>query len=184
MAFDTEGSALAAVQARRAIRELAGLKIDVPKPVTDKLDQLDVLTAAAPKAPSNDELIQATVAGDQPRIAAAAAELVSFDVRRQAHAQAVQRAGQTVLDALRANRRPVIKALTAQAEQAAEKIAAARQLGNVTVESLVLQHRHDDASTLASVGAHRQVFHRLTEWAHRHLGEFLDVADPDAAPAA
>lgn len=180
MAFNSD--ALAEVKARRAIRELTALGIDTPKPVQDRLDQLDTLAAAAPKHPGDHELIEATIAGDHERITAAATELATHEHRQRAHAAAMQRAGAAVSEALRTHRKPVITALTKQAQQAADRITAARQLGNVTIEQLVLQGKHDAASTLAAAGANRQVLHRLTEWAHRHLSEFLPVADPDTAP--
>lgn len=181
MAFNRD--ALAEVKARRAIRELTALGIDTPQPVQERLDQLDALAAAAPKHPGDNELIEATLAGDPDRITAAAIELSTHEHRQRAHAAAIQRAGAAVSAALRANREPIITSLTQQAQQAADRVTAARQLGNVTIEDLVLRGKHDAASTLAAVDANRQIFHRLTEWAHRHLGEVLPVTDPDIAPA-
>ncbi|ORV44540.1 hypothetical protein AWC02_14940 [Mycolicibacter engbaekii] len=174
--------ALAEVKARRAIRELTALNISVPQPVKDQLDQLDTLAAAAPKHPGDQALIEATIAGDPDQIMKEAIALATHEHRQRAHAAAVQRAGAAVSAALRANRKPIVDALTEQAQQAANRVAAARNLGDTTVESLVLAGRHDDASLLAAVGANRQVFRRLVGWADRNLGQLLPVSDPDSAP--
>lgn len=181
MAFNNEG--VGAIKARRAIHELTGFGIDTPAPVQDRLDRLDALAAAAPKHPGDQKLIDATLDGDPDRITAAATELATHEHRQRAHAAAMHRAGMAVTEALRAHRKPIITKLTEQAKQAADRITAARQL-NSTVEALVIAGRHDDASLLAALPANRQVLHRLTEWADKNLGEFLDVADPEAAPAA
>src|SRR5574337_83887 len=135
--FDGEGT-LGEVKARRAIKDLTELGIAIPKPVRDKVIQLEALAAAEPNHPAEHRLVAAIINGHPDEITAAAIESVTFEARRTAHAQARLQVARDISAALRTHSGPVLTALTKLAEQAAENITAAKQLDGNTVDSLVL----------------------------------------------
>jgi hypothetical protein len=176
MAFDSDAAAVH--RAHRATRQLVDFGLDLPAAVQQAVDVLDTLTAAAPRPPSAAVQIDAILAGDTDAAQAAALAEATFDVRRIAHAGALARAAQHILDALRAAGPALLRDLSKLAAGHAQHVADADALGATTLEALVAAGRHKDAETFVTADAHQQAINQLQQWADRHLGRPLDIPSP------
>ncbi|MGV0699144.1 hypothetical protein [Mycolicibacter sinensis] len=180
-----QNDAAAEPKARRAVTDLQRFGVTIPAPVQAALTRLDELAAAAPKAPSHRELVDALLAGDEATAGALAVDHATYDVRRAAHGEAVVRAARTVSDTIRTHRAPISKQLNKLAQGYADKIAAASRITG-TLEALIRAGRIADAELVTAAEPNTQALNGLNAWADRNLGRHLDVTvpDPDAAPAA
>lgn len=173
----------AAVRGKRAASQLADLGIKPPAKVQAALDRLKALEDRAPVTPNPNVLIDATAAGDQAAIDAAALTEATFEHRRNAHSQAVLRAGVAVSAALLDCRTEIARKLTAVGREHVEKAAAAAELAHTTVAALVQRGDFDRAAVLAAGPAHEAALAKLQGWAVNHLDRPLDLPEPTAAAA-
>lgn len=157
------------VRTRQAIADLRKFNCPIPKPVTAALDALEALAARAPRKPDDAALAAAAEAGDDTELARLAGEVVTLDVRVQAHGRAVENAAHHVSATLVEHGGEVLPRLDEIAAEAAATIREAQRHAGRSIEALVRQGNPEAATAVASAAAARQTFQRVAELADRHL---------------
>lgn len=177
MAFN-DRPGLQHVRTRQAIRDLQQFGCTIPKPVTAALAELEALTARAPRKPDDAALAAAAEAGDDTELARLATEVVTLDVRAQAHGAAVENAAHRVSGALVEHGAEVLPRLDEVAAEAAATIREAQRHRGRSIEALVRAGQPEAATAVASAAAAHQTFQRVAELADRHLNRPLRTPWP------
>ncbi|ORX07868.1 hypothetical protein [Mycolicibacillus trivialis] len=139
--------AATASTAHEAVKAFTTRNVTLPKPVLAAVKQLDRLEAAEPVQPHPGGVAHAYLTDADPT--AAAADLITFDARRNGWAQAAQTAAQDVLDAILTARDGLHDALRDQAVELIDRLTAVAALGDVSLDALIRDGRHQDAKLLA-----------------------------------
>ncbi|BBX23043.1 hypothetical protein MTER_24540 [Mycolicibacter terrae] len=166
------------VRTRQAIRDLQQFDCPIPTPVAEALAELDALTARAPRKPDDAALAAAAAAGDDTELARLATEVVTLDVRAQAHGAAVENAAHHVSGVLAEHGAEVLPRLDEVAAEAAAVIREAQRHRGRSIEALVRAGKPEAATAVASAAAARQTFQRVAELADRHLHRALTTPWP------